>query len=204
MTILVWETSTRKILRTFLIASATHKVTMGTDSQRVDTHMLCQSYHTAVVLAADRVDVATQPFMRNMLYDGDGGPADMTEARLQFKKEADKGHTRFGGVCGQVDMVRVRVQLKKAAPLGHMEAQYNLATMLRHGVGGPVDMTEARVRFNQATDQGHVSAQICLAQMLYDGMVSSPQRNTLAFSLCSNSHLPTLRWRTCYARVAVS
>ena len=63
-----------------------------------------------------------------MLREGEGGPVDMTEARVQFKKAADQGHD---------------------------EAQYILACMLYNGEGGPVDMTEARVQYKKAAAPGH-------------------------------------------------
>ena len=50
-------------------------------------------------------------------------------------------------------MTEARVQYKKAADQGHMEAQYNLAKMLREGEGGPVNMDEARVQYKKAADQ---------------------------------------------------
>ena len=95
------------------------------------THLSYQSYHTAVVLA-DEGSVGDQCSLAHMLLGGEGGPVDMVEARVEYKKVADQGH---------------------------VFAQYRLALMLHDGAGGPVDMAEARVQFGKSAEQGHRHAE---------------------------------------------
>ena len=121
-------------------------------------------YQDTVVLA-DEGSVGGRPRRH-------GGPIDMTESRVQFKKAADQGHMEaqyklalmlFGGEGGPADMTEARVQYKKASDQGHVVAQYNLACMLYKGEGGPVNMAEARVHNKKAADRGNDKAQSMLA-----------------------------------------
>ena len=122
--------------------------------------------------------VTTKLSTRLASISGEGGPVNMAEARVQYKKAADQGYSLAQnnlakmlhiGEGGPVDMTDARVQYKKAADQGHMKAQHNLACMLREGEGGPVNLKEARVLFKKAAHQGHNWAQYNLAHMLREG-----------------------------------
>ena len=111
--------------------------------------------------------------LAQMLYEGEGGPVNLKEARVQYKKAAEQGHVAQttwrdalrgrGWTCKHDGSAR---PIQEGSRPGEHAGSVQPGADALDGKGGPVDRAEAHAQYTRAADQGHSLAQDMLANIL--------------------------------------
>jgi TPR repeat protein len=143
------------------------------EASGVQTHLSKEAYqlldkpnkpHDEPQLARGQGDALGQYNYGVMLREGEGGEADLQEARVYLKLSADQGYAKAQiayalmlqkGEGGEADLPLARTYFKLAADQGDTLAAYHYGLMLRDGEGGEVNLKEAREYLKLAAGQGH-------------------------------------------------
>lgn len=127
---------------------------------------------------ADQGHAAAQHYIANLLFEGDGGPADLLRARELMQLAVDQGYAPAQyslavmlckGDRVPLNELKAHAILQLAADQGHGDAQHLLAIMLSNGIGGPQDLARARAMLQLAAEQGDAAVQRKLGWMLHEG-----------------------------------
>ena len=137
---------------------------------------------TAAILkvAAEGGVIDAQALYGQALLDGNGTPANPTEALHWFTTAAKAGHlmaTNMVGRCCElgwgtpVDKTLAAEWYEAAAKRGLDWAMYNLATLLALGDGVAMDRAEALKLYRAAAARGHVKSESMIGGFYEDGWV---------------------------------